>query len=368
MRILHVHSGNRYGGVESVLRVMARGYGAPVESVFALSFDGRLAEEIRAEGAGLHIVGEARASRPFGVLRARAKLSALFRQRHFDAVMAHSAWALSLLAHGWKVPLVYYQHDVFKGHHWTEKLARHVHPDLIFANSLFSSRTTSKVFPARQAQILHPPAALPVESLSSHERAALRKSHSVTPANIVVLIAARFEKCKGHGLLLDALASLRENPLWCLWIAGEPQTTGERELRDGLAVAAEALGISRRVQFLGHISNVAALMQAADLYCQPNIEPESFGLTFIEAMACGLPVVTTPLGGVREILEPVWGLLATPKPADVAAMIQRLLDDPPLRRRLGELGVARAQSLCDPGAQITAMGQSIASLLIRKAA
>jgi glycosyltransferase involved in cell wall biosynthesis len=109
-------------------------------------------------------------------------------------------------------------------------------------------------------------------------------------------------------------------------------------------------------------------MQAADIYCQPNTGPEPFGLSFVEAMACGLPIVATPLGGVREILEPAWGLLAATNPGDVAAMIERLLEDPSLRSRLGELGKARAVELCDPETQIAAMTRSIAFLLNRKAA
>jgi glycosyltransferase involved in cell wall biosynthesis len=78
--------------------------------------------------------------------------------------------------------------------------------------------------------------------------------------------------------------------------------------------------------------------------------------------------VTTPLGGVREILEPAWGLLALPDPAAIAAAIQRLLLDPGLRRRLGELGPARARALCDPQSQIHAIARSMEPLFKKKAA
>ena len=367
MRILHIHSGNRYGGIESVLRAMA-GRDHSVQSAFALSFEGRLSKEIRDAGGEVYILGEARASRPFGVLHARSKLSALLRERHFDVAMAHSAWALSLLAHGVNAPLVFYQHDLFKGEHWTEKLARRVHPDLILANSSFTAQTTSSVFPGRCPQVLYPPAALPTHALTAEEIHAVRSRHSVPHHRVVILIAARFEKWKGHGLLLEALALLRQNPLWCLWIAGEPQNASERQFHDCLQVTAAGLGLRERVQFLGHISDVPVLMQAADIYCQPNTGPEPFGLAFVEALASGLPVVASPLGGVREILEPVWGLLALPKPRDVAAMIERLLEDRQLRRRLGDLGKARAAELCDPHTQIAALGRTVESLLNRKAA
>jgi glycosyltransferase involved in cell wall biosynthesis len=361
MRILHVHSGNRYGGVESALRVMARPHGS-VESVFALSFEGRLSEEIRAAGAEVSILGDVRASRPFSVLRARARLLALFRQEHFDATLAHSAWALSLLANCSQPPLVFYQHDIMTGRQWTERLAGHVHPDLIVANSAFTAQTTSKVFPGARPVVVYPPTDLPVRILSQDERASLRARHSVPHGTVVILIAARFEKWKGHALLLESLALLRESPQWRVWIAGEPQNAREHSVRDTLKPADD------RVQFLGHVSDVAAIMQAADIYCQPNTGPEPFGLSFVEALACGLPVVATSLGGAREILEPAWGLLEWPKAAEIAAMLQRLLDDPDLRRRLGELGPARALDLCNPETQISALGHSIEPLLNRKAA
>jgi glycosyltransferase involved in cell wall biosynthesis len=346
---------------------MAR-YNSSVQSAFALSFDGRLANEIRAAGGEVHILGEVRASRPVSVLRARSNLFALLREHPCDATMVHSAWTLSLLAYSPKSPLVFYQHDIFKGDHWTEKLARHVHPDLILANSAFTAQTTSYVFPGRRALVVYPPAPLPVEALAAGERLAIRAQHAVPNEAVVILIAARFEKWKGHGLLLEALALLRQNPLWHLWIAGEPQNASERQFRECLHVTAAGLGLHSRVQFLGHVSNVPALMQAADIYSQPNTGPEPFGLTFVEAMASGLPIVATPLGGVREILEPVWGLLAAPKPSDVAAMLERLLEDASLRARLGQLGRAHARELCDPETQIAAIGRNIALLLNRKAA
>jgi glycosyltransferase involved in cell wall biosynthesis len=327
-----------------------------IDSVFALSFEGRLSEEIRTAGAEVHIIGAVRASRPLSVLRARSCLSALLSQTSFDATMVHSPWALSLLANRHCRPLVFYQHDIFRGEHWTEKLARHTHPDLILANSAHTARSTFKLFPGKHVQVIHPPADL---SLAPSPK-------SKEPA--VILIASRFESWKGHALLLEALALLQHIPGWTLSVAGQPQTASERELYRSLRLTAAKLGLEPRVSFLGHISDIPALMQTAHIYCQPNTAPEPFGLAFVEALACGLAVVTTPLGGVREILEPAWGLLALPDPAAIAAAIQRLLLDPGLRRRLGELGPARARALCDPQSQIHAIARSMEPLFKKKAA
>ena len=98
MRILHLHSGNLYGGVERVLGAMARSSSSSgMEPVFALSHEGRIAAEIRAAGAKVHILGPVRASRPLTILAARARVAALCRGGGFDAVIAHSAWSMALL-------------------------------------------------------------------------------------------------------------------------------------------------------------------------------------------------------------------------------------------------------------------------------
>ena len=80
----------------------------------------------------------------------------------------------------------------------------------------------------------------------------------------------------------------------------------ERELR----AAAERLGIAARIKFLGQRDDVPSLMRAADVQCQPNAGPEPFGLVFVEALAAGLPVVTTRMGGPLEIVNASCGMLS----------------------------------------------------------
>jgi N-acetyl-alpha-D-glucosaminyl L-malate synthase BshA len=81
---------------------------------------------------------------------------------------------------------------------------------------------------------------------------------------------------------------------------------------------ARALGVADRVQFLGRIENVAPLLSSADLFLLPS-ENESFGLSALEALACGVPVVASDAGGIPEVVrEGVTGAL---RPVgDVAAM------------------------------------------------
>ena len=111
------------------------------------------------------------------------------------------------------------------------------------------------------------------------------------------------ESWKGHALHLDALAHLRDLPDWRCWIVGGAQRPHEVAYETMLRRRADTLGLAERVVFTGHRTDVARLLAAADIQCQPNTGPEPFGITFVEAMAAGLPVVTTAMGGALEIVD-----------------------------------------------------------------
>jgi glycosyltransferase involved in cell wall biosynthesis len=144
-------------------------------------------------------------------------------------------------------------------------------------------------------------------------------------------------------------------------VAGGPQRPHEAEYERELIALAGSLGIRDRVRFLGERRDVPRLFRASDVHCQPNITPEPFGLAFIEALYASVPVVTSDLGGAREIVTAECGALVPPgdRPALTNAL-QALIDDPARRARLGSGGPARAQALCDPSTQIAALERVLA--------
>jgi len=175
----------------------------------------------------------------------------------------------------------------------------------------------------------------------------------------VIVMASRFERPKGQLTLLEAAADLRGD--WTAWIAGGVQRTSEEPLAQELLAFVRARGLERRVRFLGERRDVPAILRGADVLCQPNLAPESFGLTFVEALHAGLPVVTSDIGGAREIVTAKCGMLLPP--GDVAALraaLQVLVDDPDRRQALGAAGPARATSLCDPAMQIQRLERALA--------
>ena len=116
-------------------------------------------------------------------------------------------------------------------------------------------------------------------------------------------------------------------------------------------MAAALSGVA--VRFLGERDDVPALMAAADIYCQPNITPEPFGIAFVEALAAGLPVVTTAMGGALEIVDERCGILVRePRRSSSPTALQRLIDGPALRAALGAAGPAQARRVSDPQARL----------------
>ena len=140
---------------------------------------------------------------------------------------------------------------------------------------------------------------------------------------------------------------------WRAWIAGAPQKPGEDVYERELRRMCADLGIESRVQFLGERRDVAALMRAADVHCQPNNAPEPFGLAFVEALSASMPVITTDMGGAKEIVTPQCGVLVPYGDAGALRQaLERAIKDAGYRRALGDRGPARASALCDPARQL----------------
>jgi glycosyltransferase involved in cell wall biosynthesis len=191
----------------------------------------------------------------------------------------------------------------------------------------------------------------------------VRAEFATAPDAVVVIQVSRMEEWKGHRLHLNALARLNNVPGWTCWMVGGAQRPPEARYLEGLRAEAAALGIGSRVCFLGQHNDVARLLEAADIHCQPNTGPEPFGITFIEALYAGLPVVTTAIGGALEIVDGSCGMLVQPDDsATLAIALKELIENPELRARLGEAGPVRAAALCDPGRQMARLEEALSRL------
>ncbi len=151
---------------------------------------------------------------------------------------------------------------------------------------------------------------------------------------------------KGLPDLLRALAEMKEGESVTLRIVGE-DWGGGRALR----TLARGLHIDRRIVWTGGVPPDALRREyvSADLFVLPS-HMEPFGIVLLEAMAAGLPVVATSVGGIPEVVhDGLTGLLVPPRdPAALAHALDTLVADPQLRSRLGDRGRARAEEFSWP--------------------
>jgi glycosyltransferase involved in cell wall biosynthesis len=368
MRLLHVYSGNLYGGIETLLVTMARmrALCPVIEPEVALCFDGRLSAELVAAGVPVHRLPEVRASRPQTIRRARRALAALLESGRFDRVICHAAWSQGLfggVVKRAKVPLVFSAHDVATGGHWTERRARRVPPDLVICNSRYTADSISKLYGNVPMIVLTYPIDTQATVLSASERAGVRAELETPPDATVLIQVSRMEPLKGHAVTLDALGTLRGLPGWTWWIAGGAQRPKEAEYVSGLVASAERLGIADRLRWLGEREDVGRLLAAADIFCQANVTPESFGVAYMEALAAGLPVVASGFGGALEIVDDSCGILVPPGDRTaLAAALERLIVDRGFRAKLAADARKRARLLSDPARQLSRLADSLAAI------
>jgi D-inositol-3-phosphate glycosyltransferase len=155
--------------------------------------------------------------------------------------------------------------------------------------------------------------------------------------------AGRLVPRKGYDTAIEALTRLPETELL---IAGGADATPEPE-HDRLTAFAERLGVGDRVKLIGQVArtDMPALLRSADLVvCSPWYEP--FGIVPLEAMACGVPVVASAVGGMLDtVVDGVTGAHVPPRdPAALAETITALLQSPSRRAELARAGLERVRS------------------------
>lgn len=162
------------------------------------------------------------------------------------------------------------------------------------------------------------------------------------PARVIVrkiAMVANLRPEKGHDLLIDAAPAI---------LAREPEAeffiAGDGPLRQALETRATGRGVASRFHFLGQCNDVPALLATSDLFVLPS-RSEAFPNAVIEAMAAGLPVVASEVGGIPELVKSgVTGMLVPPgDAAALARSVLDLMDRPGFAAALGEAARARIE-------------------------
>jgi sugar transferase (PEP-CTERM/EpsH1 system associated) len=178
-----------------------------------------------------------------------------------------------------------------------------------------------------------------VKRFEGHHRNVARLRLGLPSDALVIGTAGRLAEVKDHESLLKALAILSTGglPAFCL-------IAGEGPLKSTLESRIKALGLAERVRLLGHRADIEAVLAALDMFVLSS-RSEGLPMAILEAMASGLPVISTRVGGVEEVMEDGrTGLLVEPGSAEqLARAIGRLARDRDCRARMGAAGRARAR-------------------------
>ena len=168
-----------------------------------------------------------------------------------------------------------------------------------------------------------------------HHPEQVRVEYGFRREDCVVGVIARLVEDKGHHYLIRAIHALQKDmPQLRLIIVGE----GRR--KPDLVKLVVELGIRNRVVFTGNVADVTKPLAAMDIFALPATWREGFGLSIIEAIACGKPVIVTNIWALNTLIENgKTGILVEPKRADLLAQaIAGLARDQELRRSIGRQG------------------------------
>jgi glycosyltransferase involved in cell wall biosynthesis len=199
------------------------------------------------------------------------------------------------------------------------------------------------------------PNGIPLSSTGNRDKGEVRQSLGISMGKNFLISVGRLTSQKAHAVLVQAMKIVtREHPDTLLCIAGDGP------LRKDLEEQVSSSSLNEYVNLLGERDDVANLLAAADIFVLPS-RSEGLPMALLEAMAAGLAVIASCIGGIEEvIMDGVSGLLVPPdEPVKLARAISQLISDPSARRKLG----ASARQVVEKGYTLDRMCEEYLKLM-----
>ncbi len=220
------------------------------------------------------------------------------------------------------------------------------HENLALFKSLFKQplEQGKVIYYGRPKNYFEPP------NLSTRQR--LRQEQGIPEDAIVCFTAARLTPIKGYQYQLQAIAQLKQLPIWSqlYFVWAGPGSATHDNMEPELRANVSKLGVNEQVKFLGQRWDIADWLDASDIFILPS-EAEGMPLAIMEAMAKGLPVIATAVSGIPEELGDTGRLLPNPQidpkgtVTELVETIKIWAENPELRQIAGQACKARAQEL-----------------------
>ena len=354
-RILYTSWYTGLGGGETDLLTLAGALDQTrFEPQLLVPADGKLQQRWRAAGRSAHALPYRGASTWFvPALWARfpvvRRMADLLTAQHIDLVHSdyHSLPFVAAAARRLGLPVIWTVWGWwFKPKAWQRAFFRSA-PAVARTNAIRDGFLGSPPFmPSSQLPVIY--TGVDSERFRPGLGRGLRRELDISDDALVVAMVARFQPVKGHHFF-QAMAEriLERQPKTRFIVAGDDVfgvAADQRYREQILQRAREHPALRDSLQYIGFRADIESVYAAADVFVCPS-EFESYGIANLEAMACGLPVVSTRRGGPSETIVPgETGYLVDAGDVDaLAAGVLRLLDDADLRVRMGAAGRRRMQ-------------------------
>ncbi len=340
MKILHITTHLNTGGITTYLLTLVRDQAQAGHEVYVWASSGVRLEDFKACCAGvISDVPRCKSELSPRLWLQLPRLISFLKKNSVDVIHTHTrvAQVLSAAATSFvKVPYVSTAHMFYKN-----RLGRRLFPcwgRAVMAISQTMKNGLLSIFGEKNM----PPITVVVNGIdvarlkgkvSQTDRELVRKTYGYSQNHFVILALSRMVPVKGIHILIEAFTVVyTQNPKFRLLIAGTGDASYVQRLKEQVA----RLGLQDVVCFLGSTTEIEKPFKAADVFVAPYLWPEAFGLSILEAMTAGLPIIGSNSGGIAELLgHGSRGLLF--EEANVAELARRLLDyanDPELCARM----------------------------------
>jgi glycosyltransferase involved in cell wall biosynthesis len=335
-----------FGGAEQALLILLENLDRGAWKPTLLYHESPTVERLARRAAELEVALRPVPPMPLGLTGARRvpALTRLLRSARPAVFHAHLSWPLAakyglaaaVLA---RVPAIVATVHLFphfqldRSNYLQERfLARGIGRYIAVSHDVARRLSATFDWPADKIEVVHN--AVQVERFQCPRDPDLRRELAGGTDLPVVLTVARLDVQKGLDVLLEAAAQVPDARF---------VLAGKGPERERLGIHARTLGVSDRVIFLGHRTDIPQLLAAADVFVLPSLF-EGSSLAVLEAMAAGKPVISSAIGGTDEILSGDTGVLVPPgDPRVLAEALARMLADLDLCARLGAAARARAE-------------------------
>ncbi len=334
LRVLQVLPALETGGVERGTVEMVQAVARAGGMALVASAGGRMAAQVERAG-GRHVTMPLMTKDPVNMLVNAVRLGRLIRAERVRLVHARSrapAWSALMAARRAGVGFVTTWHGVYGEelpgkHFYNSVMAR---GDRVIAISRYVGARVSAEYGVEAARLRVVPRGVDPEAYDPSQVVGdrvhrLAQAWRLPTGVRVVMMAARLTRWKGAEALLDAVALLRRQDVFCVLVGGDQGRVAFARALEGRAAG---LGLGARLRLAGHCDDMPAALMLADVVVSASLKPEPFGRGVIEAQAMGRPVVAFGHGGAAEtVANGETGLLVPPGDvAALAAAIGRALD------------------------------------------